>query len=123
MGRPARVSITMMSGPRDGEITHFDLAADEHEKEITFGRRENCDISLSYDSQVSRLHARILFDGESFWLEDLGSRNGTFIGEKPVEEKVEILPGTLFKLGRTWMQLDPLLPDETQAVDPVSEDE
>ncbi len=123
MVKPARISITMMSGPRDGEVIHFPLDAEEYEKEITFGRRENCDISLNYDSQVSRLHARILFDGESFWLEDLGSRNGTFVGEQTVEERVEITPGTLFKLGRTWMQLDPLPPDETQAADPISEDE
>ncbi len=123
MIRPARISITLMSGPRDGEVVQFDLPTEVYEKEINFGRRENCDISLSYDSQVSRLHARLIFDGDSFWLEDLGSRNGTFVGEEQVEEKVEILPGTLFRLGRTWMQLDPLPPDETQAAEAVSDDE
>lgn len=123
MIRPARISVTLMSGPRDGEVLQFDMPSEPDEKEITFGRRENCDISLSYDSQVSRVHARIMFDGETFWLEDLGSRNGTFVGEEQVEEKVEILPGALFRLGRTWVQLDPLPPDETQAADAISDDE
>jgi pSer/pThr/pTyr-binding forkhead associated (FHA) protein len=121
MDIPPRISITLMSGPRDGEVIQFNIPKDQ--PEITFGRRENCDVCLNYDSQVSRLHARITYDEESFWLEDLGSRNGTYIGEGALEDRVEIMPGTVFRVGRTWIQLDPLPSDETQAAEPIDEND
>ncbi len=35
------------------------------------------------NSFVSGYHARLRWDGTSWWLEDLGSRNGTFVNGKP----------------------------------------
>lgn len=118
---PFHISLTLMSGPRDGETLRFE--ADRREgRVLSFGRRENCDISLHYDSQVSRVHAQLSFDGERFWLEDLSSRNGTFLDKQRLTEKVELKPGSLFKVGRTWLRLDQLPPDETQAAEPVVND-
>lgn len=45
---------------------------------ITIGRHESCDIPL-FDRRVSRFHARITRQGKDFVLEDLGSKNGTFV--------------------------------------------
>jgi hypothetical protein len=44
----------------------------------------------------------------TFWLEDGGSRNGTFIEkqEEPINGRVSLRPGTLFRIGRTWLRLD-----------------
>lgn len=123
---PPRVSISLMSGPRDGDHYHFSLSQSEKgHLRISMGRRDNCDIPLGYDSQVSRLHAQILLEDGAFWLEDMESRNGTFINDRQLElgEKVMIEPGTLFRLGRTWLRLDPLPPDETQSARPVVDDD
>lgn len=48
------------------------------EKEsVTIGKMEGADI-LQEDSSVSRLHARIVREGDCYYLEDLNSTNGTF---------------------------------------------
>jgi pSer/pThr/pTyr-binding forkhead associated (FHA) protein len=116
------LSITLMSGPRDGETVRVHVNPEDAELIITMGRRDTCDIGLSYDSQVSRQHAQIRYDGEHFWLEDLDSRNGTFIDGNRLEGKTTIKPGSLFRVGRTWLRLDPLPPDETQTAKPIIDD-
>src|SRR5579864_8111278 len=48
----------------------------------TIGRSSMNDIALS-DKSLSRRHVRFLREGDGFSVEDLGSRNGTFVnGEK-----------------------------------------
>ncbi len=104
------VHITLMSGPLDGKTLIFEAPATDDELVLTVGRREGCSIVLNYDTQVSRLHARIVYDTRDteFFLEDVDSRNGTFIGQNKVTGRVALDPGTLFRIGRTWMRLDPL---------------
>ncbi len=48
------------------------------------GRHPNCHIKLE-DGSVSREHARITRQGERFFIEDLNSRNGTFVNGRLVE--------------------------------------
>lgn len=121
--KPKReLSITYMSGPLDGKKLNFEQPPIGEERIISIGRREGCDIHMPFDSQVSRLHARLgcvsvpTTSGESvtnpfvltFWLEDGGSRNGTFIerDDDPIEGRVSLRPGALFRIGRTWLRLD-----------------
>ncbi len=125
-----QISITFMSGPRDGDQVVVDIDEEQLTPPliIAIGRREDLDICLNYDNQVSRLHAHLNFDGEHFWLEDLGSRNGTFLNEEQLtaSEKYTIEPGTIFKVGRTWLRLDPQPSDVTapaKPIDPPSDDE
>lgn len=108
------IGITLMSGPRDGDRYRFEPYFETDMFVINLGRRDTCDICLSYDSQVSRVHAQVLFDGRRFWLEDLESRNGTFMNNKPIRKRVKLIPGNLFRVGRTWLRLDPIAVEETQ---------
>jgi pSer/pThr/pTyr-binding forkhead associated (FHA) protein len=96
-----------MSGPRDGYTYQFKLGAQDH-LIITFGRRDTCEIVLAYDSQVSRTHARLIYDARDmeYFLEDAGSRNGTFIESRRIEAREPLKPGSLFRVGRTWLRLD-----------------
>lgn len=48
------------------------------EGEIIIGRGPECGIQLSIDN-VSRKHARLIFDNEEYHIEDLGSSNGTYV--------------------------------------------
>ena len=49
----------------------------------TIGRQEECDIIVDSPA-VSRQHARIVVEQEGFFLEDLGSRNGTLLNGEQV---------------------------------------
>jgi len=51
--------------------------------ELTIGRGEDCDIVLP-DRQVSRHHFRVVRDDDGYNVEDLGSKNGTYINGAPV---------------------------------------
>ena len=48
------------------------------------GRSPECDVFLD-DVTVSRKHAELLRDGETFTISDLGSLNGTFVNKKRIE--------------------------------------
>jgi pSer/pThr/pTyr-binding forkhead associated (FHA) protein len=116
------ISITIMSGSRDGEKINFAQPALGSERIITIGRRDTCDIHLDSDNQISRLHARLGCQSVEatasdtvtspyilqFWLEDGGSRNGTFLEQYPkrISERASLRPGSLFRVGRTWLRLD-----------------
>jgi pSer/pThr/pTyr-binding forkhead associated (FHA) protein len=52
---------------------------------LVVGRDPSCDIVLN-DGSVSRLHAEIHFDGQIVRVRDLGSRNGTFVASRGVDE-------------------------------------
>jgi pSer/pThr/pTyr-binding forkhead associated (FHA) protein len=48
------------------------------------GRSPECDVFLD-DVTVSRKHAELVRDGETFTISDLGSLNGTFVNKKRIE--------------------------------------
>lgn len=116
------LSITYMSGPYDGKTLRFEQPEPGDELVLAIGRREGCEVHLPYDNQVSRVHARLGCVSQevtatesvtspyllSFWLEDNDSRNGTFVEreKEPIRGRVSLRPGTLFRIGRTWLRLD-----------------
>ncbi len=51
------------------------------------GRSPECDIFLD-DVTVSRRHAEILREGDTFTIRDLGSLNGTYVNRKRIESAV-----------------------------------
>jgi hypothetical protein len=55
--------------------------------EIVIGRHPNCEWVLENET-VSTKHARLLFHHDQWWLEDLHSRNGTFLNEQVLTSPV-----------------------------------
>lgn len=55
-------------------------------EEITIGRNHSCDIFIG-DPKVSRQHAKIYIKEKDFFIQDLQSRNGTFVNKERVEEQ------------------------------------
>ncbi len=49
------------------------------------GRASGCEVKLD-DQRVSRKHFEIRFDGSQFWVVDLGSTNGTYLGEERISK-------------------------------------
>jgi DNA-binding winged helix-turn-helix (wHTH) protein len=68
------------------------------EGENVLGRDASADVSVD-DASVSRHHARILIDGASARLEDLGSKNGTFVGNRRLNVSVPLRDGDRIRLG------------------------
>jgi len=48
---------------------------------------------------VSRHHARLVIDGEAVTVEDLGSKNGTYVGDEPVVSPRRLVDGDQIRLG------------------------
>jgi len=59
---------------------------------ITLGRGEECEIVLP-DRQVSRMHVRVSRGDDGFYVEDLGSKNGTYVNGLPVKDRVRLQDG------------------------------
>lgn len=97
-GKETRWLIKVISGPNAG--AEFNL---EPGSELIIGKDPNeCDIALQ-DLSVSRQHAKITIDdqGETVEIEDLGSRNGTLISGRPIQEKKLLTSQDLIALGTT----------------------
>lgn len=68
------------------------------------GRGAGCAIRLS-DTYVSQLHARLYGEDGSWFVEDLGSTNGTFLNDRKVASPVEVHAGDVVKVGKTVLEL------------------
>lgn len=58
------------------------------EKTVQVGQSEESDIKIAKDT-ISRIHARIEYREEEYYLEDLNSTNGTFVNDEPLSYKQE----------------------------------
>ena len=68
--------------------------------EITIGRDPNCDFPVM-DEAISAHHIKIFYHHSQWWLEDLNSTNGTFIGKDQVTVPTVLINSDQFKCGGT----------------------
>jgi serine phosphatase RsbU (regulator of sigma subunit) len=80
----------------------FDQTLDE--EEVVIGRSSQCQVTIA-DRFLSRRHARLFRRESRWWIEDLGSRNGTLVngrvieGSEPLDEGDEIqISGSLLQV-------------------------
>lgn len=74
--------------------------------EITLGRGGGCGVPLAFDTFVSQVHARAFDRDGALWVEDLGSRNGTFVDGEQVHEAVRVAKGARVQVGETVLEVD-----------------
>jgi hypothetical protein len=72
------------------------------EEETTIGRDDRNTIAVPNGSVSSR-HARIVRTGDGFVIEDLGSRNGTFVNSDPVTERRVLADNDIVRLGKVLL--------------------
>jgi DNA-binding winged helix-turn-helix (wHTH) protein len=70
------------------------------EGETVLGRAEGVPVRIEAGG-VSRHHARVVVNGGEATIEDLGSKNGTFVGDDPVPSPRLLMDGDVVRLGRT----------------------
>ena len=79
------------SGPLQGQSWMI-------KKELTIGREPNCDVIVN-DRQVSRKHARIVFNSNKLSLYDMDSKNGTMLNGEYVVDTVNLKDGDEIIIG------------------------
>jgi DNA-binding winged helix-turn-helix (wHTH) protein len=67
-----------------------------HTGENIVGRSDHADLDTT---TISRRHVRIQIEAESVSIEDLGSKNGTWLNDHPVTARTEISDGDTVRLG------------------------
>lgn len=109
---PAQQNGTMVFGtpeaPRLARLVQFTTEGRERDvyylyREETVLGREQADIVFSDDPFLSRRHAAIDVEGETFTLRDLGSSNGTYLRRRG---EFTLRPGEQFRLGRHLLRFD-----------------
>lgn len=77
--------------------------------EITIGRAPNNTIT-STDDVISANHARLAYHHTQWWLEDIGSTNGTFLNNEKISLPTAIINTDQFKCGNTLflIRIDPI---------------
>lgn len=99
-GRGAPRSIMVTEGPLAG--SHMPLGTLES---VTLGRAAGSDFVLG-DDFASASHARLFRRGSQWFIEDMESRNGTFVGGNRIDQPERIGVGTDIKMGRTTVRLE-----------------
>jgi pSer/pThr/pTyr-binding forkhead associated (FHA) protein len=95
-GSPTKVVVTQ--GSNTG------ATADLAQAPILIGRGNDAAIKLD-DDYVSTRHARIAASGDQWFVEDLGSTNGTYIGTVRITQPTTITLGTQVRIGKTILEL------------------
>lgn len=96
---PARASqLVITDGAQAGAVMRLG------DQPITIGRANDIEVSLE-DDYASGHHARLFPQGSRWFLEDLGSTNGTFVGGTRLTRATVLEVGSDFRVGRTTMQL------------------
>jgi len=72
--------------------------------EASIGRAAGCQITLD-DTYVSQLHARVFTNEGQWFVEDLGSTNGTWLNRQKVAGPMVVRRGDRLQVGNTVMEL------------------
>ncbi len=96
--RGAPTHLIVVEGDNPG--TRAELA----DAPLLIGRGSDAAIKLD-DDYVSTRHARIVASGDEWFVEDLGSTNGTYVGPVRITGPTTIAPGIQVRVGKTILEL------------------
>ena len=73
---------------------------------IVIGRSTTVDLPIT-DRFLSRRHARLFRDDETWWVEDLGSRNGSWLNGRRIDDPAPIHDGDRIRLSNSYILTTP----------------
>ena len=97
--RATGISLTVRAGGGMAAVKHF------IQTEITLGRDPVCDIPV-FDETVSARHARLTYHHGQWWVEDLGSTNGTRLNQEMLTQPTVLTSGDEVCLGQTTLTVN-----------------
>lgn len=92
--------ITLHVAPAQGDAFSHDVVGDD----VVIGRSMKSDLSVA-DRFLSRQHARVYRTEEGWMIEDLGSRNGTFVNGVRVESPTKIAAGDVIAMSASIIKV------------------
>lgn len=95
-GRKARLVIS-------GETGRRKQPGWELEGDVIIGRAPECAVSIG-DEFASNQHSKVYQAEGRFYVEDLGSTNGTYVNGRRIHYPTELRSGDRVKIGRTVME-------------------
>jgi len=100
LGAPGNSEVFLYAerGPGSGQLLPIALGT------LVVGRSSSADLRLPHAS-ISRRHARLQRRGERFFIEDLGSQNGTYLEEERLSAEREVLLGQRIHIGPAVLRL------------------
>ncbi|MEI8406973.1 MULTISPECIES: FHA domain-containing protein FhaB/FipA [unclassified Kribbella] len=91
-------SVTIADGPQAG------VGATLVDEPVIIGRGSDCQIRLDDDYSSTR-HSRLFLSEGQWWVEDLGSTNGTYLDGQRVTRPVPAEIGGSIRIGRTTLNI------------------
>ncbi len=92
--RRDRKCLTVLTGNSTGHV--HKLAHGTH----IIGRKETSELRIT-DEGISRQHAKVRCDGDLVVVEDMGSRNGTYVNGRLIKDATPLHDGDKIQVGRT----------------------
>jgi len=81
---------------------------------LLIGRADECDIRPLSD-EVSRRHCAVVVEPEGVFVEDLRSRNGTFVNGNRIEGRVALSDGDMVRIGSLELKFSGSRPEQSRA--------
>jgi pSer/pThr/pTyr-binding forkhead associated (FHA) protein len=92
------LSLTISNSLRALQTRRFNQA------EVTVGRDPACECPVD-DEAISARHARLSYHHNQWWLEDLGSMNGTLLNQEKLALPTVVISGDEFSCGATSFRI------------------
>jgi pSer/pThr/pTyr-binding forkhead associated (FHA) protein len=97
--QPPVAQTLLIHPPGEGRPSTAKLTAS-----MTIGRGADCELRID-DTYASNQHARLFGRNGAWYVEDLGSTNGTFVNDQKLAAPAQIQPGDKIRVGQTVMEL------------------
>ncbi|MBV9593979.1 MAG: FHA domain-containing protein [Actinobacteria bacterium] len=106
-GRADAAAVARPRGPAQLVVTEGGLAGTRiglTGAPVLIGRADDSTLVLT-DDYASTRHARISLQDGAWFVEDLGSTNGTYLGQRKLEGPTRLEPGVPVRIGQTVLEL------------------